>query len=77
MNCEELKARLTSQKAALLRLQAQEMAFFASQFPPSGSLSNADDIGTRTRVSDAYPEYFAAKSAYDSASRRYAQALRG
>jgi hypothetical protein len=29
MTCEELNARLISQKAALMRMQAQERAFYA------------------------------------------------
>lgn len=80
MTCEELRARLNSQKAALLRLQAEEAAYYANQFSPYGNysrLSSFDELGTRTRVSGCLGEYEAAKAAYDSAYKRYQQALRG
>ncbi|WP_055074404.1 hypothetical protein [Pseudanabaena sp. 'Roaring Creek'] len=73
MTCEELEAKLNSQKAALLRLQAEEIAYYASL---RGG-TNPDQFANQTSNYGAYADYLSAKSAYETAARRYSDTARG
>jgi hypothetical protein len=73
MTCEELNAKLNSQKAALLKLQAEEMTYYAIlRFD-----RDADSFANQTSNLGAYSDYLEAKSAYERASRLYSAAARG
>jgi len=73
VNCEELIAKIKSQKAALLRLQAEEMAYYARL---RGG-TDPDQFANQTSASGAFSDYLDAKAAYERAARAYAAAVGG